>query len=155
MLKRALPEQFLLPYHLGRFRHIHPRLHRLPLHPHLPNTRIPQSLLPDPHNQSRLLRWDRPRQLLHLPAHILSMGTHDWRNWILWSPEIARPLHWDIQPSPRRHGRGVADAGPLGTEDGRREEGDAERYVWHGHCVCSSTSRQYPLLPTSGVAGLC
>ena len=126
---------------LGRLSHIHSRLYRLPLHPNLCNSPIPQILLCDPCNQHLLLRRHRPCRLPYLSTFILSMGSHDRRKWILRGPEISGPLHWHFQSPPRCNGRRITDAGPLGFEVGRGEESDIERHVWHGYCVCPALLR--------------
>lgn len=129
------------PHRLGCFCHIHPRLHRLPLHPYIPNPLIPKSLLPDPRNQPCLFCRYHPRRLPHLPTYILSMDSNDRRNGALRISEISRPLHWDIQSSPRCYGRSAAYASPLGAEDGSGPENHVDWHVWHGCDVCSFHSQ--------------
>lgn len=140
MLTRTSPEPIHVPNYLGRLRHVHPRLNRLPLYPHLPNPLFPHSLLPCPRSQSLLLRRYYPCRLPYLPTYILSMGSHGWRYRILRRSEVSRPLHWDFQSFSRCYGRGATDAGPLGFENGHREKSDVEWHVWYGYCVRSSHS---------------
>lgn len=83
VLTDRVPEPIHVHNHLGRLRHICPRVYCFPLYPPLPHPYIPKNLLLGPRSQSLLLHEYRPCRLPYLPTYFLPMGSHDWWKRIL------------------------------------------------------------------------
>ena len=131
--------------HLGRLSSVHPCLHPLPLHPHLPHQKFSTCMLRRSWRQCGFLCNGRSRCVPAMSPDSIQLGPYyPW--WDLRRSKSAGSLHWHLQLVLGCGSGCIADASALGSADEDKQEACFKRHVWDGHNVWTSPSSPPPQL---------
>ena len=75
----------------------------------------------------------------YLPTNCIQLGPF-YSRWLLWKPEIAGLIHWDIQSADGCDRGRPADARAMGFASGCEQKDSPEHDFWAGCDVCIPTS---------------